>query len=414
MLMIAWMVLSMAADPSTTMVEVHGTTTCPPPAAVEAALAGLTPAREPVAAADVAELSDDGSQVVVTLRRATGELVAQKRLESNLSCSERARVAAVVIAAWEAKLATPPGSLTLVETTNATAAVAPTTTLVGRPDPARPAPPPAGSIRVEPGVALHASLAGVGVAPAGAVELAFVRSHRSLVPALAVFAVGTHATPISPGEATWSRYGLAAAAAGVAGSWTGYYQGCPGPTGSSDVIKMTLVESSGGSGQIDLVFGTNPPPPPATDATDYYPPGFMVGNSTFRTFEGVSYRAHSVTWQDRRLKFMLAAYQLWDDWCELQSSFPVANSLTGYSCTPGNGGSWSGPPDDECIASDGVRMTPVACAQFFLCGIGACTCDMCGCTGSTNYTDQFDLTFDGDLVTGVGTGCSVRLTRDTP
>jgi hypothetical protein len=204
--------------------------------------------------------------------------------------------------------------------------------------------------------------------------------------------------------------------AGVAGSWTGYYQGCPSPTGSSDVIKMTLVESAGGSGQIDLVFGTNPPPPPATDATDYYPPGFTFGNSLFNTFEGVSYRAHSVTWQDHRLKFLLAAYQVWDGWCQLQSSYRVAGALDGYACTRGTGGSWNnvGQPNEECIASDGFRMTPVPCAQFFLCGRNTCTCDMCGCAGSTTYTDQFDLTFDGDLVTGVGTGCSVRLTRDAP
>ena len=221
MVMIAWIgLLSLAADASTPIVEVRGTTTCPPPAAVETALAGLTPSRDAVAAADVAELTGDSAQVVVSLRRATGELVAHKRLDANLSCAERARVAAVVIAAWEAKLATPPGDLTLAETTNTNAnpSAAPVASASPQPPPVtvavvggRDAQRPTASVRVEPGVALHASLAGVGVAPAGAVDLAFVRPDRSFVPALAAFAVGTHATPVGLGEASWSRFGLTAA-----------------------------------------------------------------------------------------------------------------------------------------------------------------------------------------------------------
>lgn len=66
---------------------------------------------------------------------------------------------------------------------------------------------------------LAASLANGGLAAAGSVEAAFVRPGRSLAPALAAFATGTHATPLGIGEATWWRFGLAAIA-GFRHSWT--------------------------------------------------------------------------------------------------------------------------------------------------------------------------------------------------
>ena len=101
---------AVVADPSARALPVTGATTCPVPADVEAALTGLIPARDPELPPDVAELKDDTDSVVVTLRRGTGEPIGEKRLDPGLSCAQRARAAAVIVAAWEARLATPPAA----------------------------------------------------------------------------------------------------------------------------------------------------------------------------------------------------------------------------------------------------------------------------------------------------------------
>ena len=48
--------------------------------------------------------SNQAGSVTVRLSTARGEVVGEKRLPDRLSCSERAQAAAVVVAAWEARL----------------------------------------------------------------------------------------------------------------------------------------------------------------------------------------------------------------------------------------------------------------------------------------------------------------------
>jgi hypothetical protein len=134
--------------------------------------------------------------------------VAEKRLDAGLSCEQRARAAAVVIAAWEARLATQTGAL-------AVPPVAP---------PAPPVPPPGPSptvireqpqaapepIVVEPGIGLGASINGTTTAPAATVDVAFSRPDGLLVPAVAALIVGTHSKSVGPGDGSWRRYGLLA------------------------------------------------------------------------------------------------------------------------------------------------------------------------------------------------------------
>jgi hypothetical protein len=224
---IGLIVLSMVAVPSAIVaVEVRGAAACPQPAAVEAALTGLIAAGSPAVLDDVAELAEQGQDVVVSLRRVSGELIAEKQLDANLSCVERARVAAVVIAAWEAKLATQPGDLNVpVNAPAGTVVPLPVSSSVGEPaallsrrDSTGVLLPPGEPARFETGVTLGASLVGTTIAPAGAVAVSFVRPRRMLVPALAAFAVGAHTTAVGPGEASWSRLGISALA-GLRRSW---------------------------------------------------------------------------------------------------------------------------------------------------------------------------------------------------
>src|SRR4029079_13018406 len=165
-------------------------------------------------------------------------------------------------------------------------------------------------------------------------------------------------------------------------------------------------------------MGTATPPPPATSATESYPPG---ASATLRTsltvIDGFTYLAHAVTWQGTRLKFLLGRAQPYESWCALQSSYYVPDRAA-YNCIPGYGGTLSphgGDAGAVCIAQtdDGKTMTPISCAQLAMCN-AVCSCDACGCSASAFSQDEFDVTFDGDVVTGVGEGHNVRLTRVAP
>jgi len=234
----------------------------------------------------------------------------------------------------------------------------------------------------------------------------------------------TCAPVIIPGDGPYTL------APGVAGTWTGYFQG-GSPVSTSDAIEFSLQTQTDGSGDIRVFIGTGAPLPPATSATDYYPPGMMPDPSfdVPRLVEGVSYRAHAVTWEGTRLKFFLAQTEAWESWCALQTSYFV-NDSDRYNCIPGFGGTIAEHADGGpmCSTSDveGTRQTPVSCAQFSLCQSGQfCTCDSCGCAARSAYpgdptalqtgnASSFDVTFEGDLATGVGGGHNIRLTRAAP
>jgi len=214
--------------------------------------------------------------------------------------------------------------------------------------------------------------------------------------------------------------------AALAGTWTGYFQGSHLAVGA-DAIKLTIDQASDGSNQIHIVLGSTPPPPPATVATDPYPPSANNGPNAIgpiypQYLDGVAYPAHEVQWLGQRLKFMLAGWEGWDSWCLLQQSFKSTdNGVDSYSCVPGNGGgsSQSGPDGGQmCFAAVDPPGTnvPVDCDQFYACsrGISPCQCDACGCSKSMNTTASFDITFDGDVATGTGlNNFYLRLTRAT-
>ena len=62
---------------------------------------------------------------------------------------------------------------------------------------------------------------------------------------------------------------------GVDGVWTGFVQG--GTSGlNSDAIKLVLDQAADGTSQIHVIYGTGAPPPPATSATELYPPGWAL------------------------------------------------------------------------------------------------------------------------------------------
>jgi len=212
--------------------------------------------------------------------------------------------------------------------------------------------------------------------------------------------------------------------AGVTGVWTGYFQGTNLPVGQ-DAVTLTIDQAADGSNQIHAVFGTNPPPAPATVATDSYPAGTSTNPPSIPVpsyIEGFSYTGHEVQWIGQRLKFGVEPAEAWDSWCKLQQSYWVQYenpSSRSYNCVPGSGLMWSNDPTTQtCTAFlDEHTTVPVDCDQANMCSARVCQCDECGCAAPVDANSHFDITFDGDLVTGTGPtffGSNyLRLTRST-
>jgi hypothetical protein len=188
---------------------------------------------------------------------------------------------------------------------------------------------------------------------------------------------------------------------GVAGVWTGFVQG--GTSGlNSDAIKLVLDQAADGTSQIHVIYGTGAPPPPATSATELYPPGWeQMQVGLMSLFEGFPYLGHNVRWQQFgqqwRLTFQLVAYQGWESWCRLQTSYPV-DQEGHYNCIPGSG--WHTSPDGCFVDIAPGASVEFPCAQVQLCDFSRCTCDACGCAESQYSGNGFDLLFDGDAASG--------------
>ena len=98
---------AVAAAPPAVAVEISGIADCPSAAGVRAELTRLgtqPPASGEPGVADHAEVMGDARGVRVRLRRADGQIFAERSIATAPACGERAAAVAVVIATWEAEL----------------------------------------------------------------------------------------------------------------------------------------------------------------------------------------------------------------------------------------------------------------------------------------------------------------------
>jgi hypothetical protein len=205
-------------------VEVRGETRCPRPDEVSAALGRVLGLASPGAGGDVAELHEEDGSFVVVVRRASGELVGEKRVPATLACSVRAEIAAVSIAALEAQLSGVDAAPLPPPVAPLPPPVAPLPPLVAppaaAPTAAVPAPAPTvvrawpelrdgapARLEAEVGVAALASLNGTDVAPAGRIEVDIGRRGSAWDVGFAALAVGTHQIAVAPGQGAWWRWG---------------------------------------------------------------------------------------------------------------------------------------------------------------------------------------------------------------
>jgi hypothetical protein len=189
--------------------EVRSETQCPRAADVSEAVGRVLGAPAAGAPRDVAELREEGDALVITLRRASGEILGERRVPATLDCAVRARVAAVSIAALEAKLggdAAPPlpAPPLVVAAPVAAPPPPPVAAVVERTAPPVAAPPP---LSVELGASVLASFNGTDLAPGGQVEAALRRPTSATNLVLSALGVGPHRQEVSAGEARWWRLG---------------------------------------------------------------------------------------------------------------------------------------------------------------------------------------------------------------
>jgi len=206
----AWLLAAVPAEAPP--LAVRGSTSCPTAAEVSAALVGLVPPSRPLDARDVVELSGQGSSFSIRLRGGGKDVIAERLLPDSPSCEERARTAAVIVAAWEARLragappmwplpapAPAPAPLPAPKAGGADPAVGPVA--------ARAEAPPPEPLRVATSAAVLASVAGGGIAPAVMLEAKVLRTGSRFAVGVGALAVGTHATTVASGQGTWRRLG---------------------------------------------------------------------------------------------------------------------------------------------------------------------------------------------------------------
>ncbi len=272
----ALLLFALAADPALVPVTVRASGPCPSERAVNEALAALVAPADPLRAPDLAEIDLRGTMLVISLRRASGELVGRRELEAPAGCKERAASAAVILAAWETRLgAHPAGELSLpltpppLEGTTTTGAPPPrlTTPVASTDTPAtvrRPPPPaapavvpaaasphdPRGAV-VQVGGALFAAVNADNAAAAVAAEAAWSPAPSGFGIGGGALYVASHTTAVSPGVGSWRRLGVLADGRRRA-SWSGVWlEARAGLALTAVVIRGSSLADSGGGTTFD-------------------------------------------------------------------------------------------------------------------------------------------------------------------
>ncbi len=205
------------------------------------------------------------------------------------------------------------------------------------------------------------------------------------------------------------------------GTWNGYFENFTFPS-TSDVIQLALSQNPDGSGRVSVVLGMGPPPTPATDPAQTWPPRSqpLTVDDAIRLnetlIEGFVFGGYEVSLDGERLRFVINNYEPWQPYCQLQTSYFVQN-LGGYSCVPSVVASYEQPDGTSVYeASNGQQYSIM---QEFACDMGPppvfCACNSSGCGANVGYTTSFDITFAGSTADGNvlinGGGHDVKLTQ---
>jgi hypothetical protein len=183
---------------------VTGNTACPTPEEVNRALASLLPPGEPKSGAEArAELADEGSSLRLQLLGGNGNIQSEVHLAREGSCANMADTAAVVLAAWAARL---DADVSLgFETPRAPAASPPPARLLAAPPPGPASRRWAASLAAGLFSSVEDTSGAPTFAPAGSIELRLRAVDGAWGGRVGAAATGSHERTIGAGRAIWRR-----------------------------------------------------------------------------------------------------------------------------------------------------------------------------------------------------------------
>jgi hypothetical protein len=216
--------------------------------------------------------------------------------------------------------------------------------------------------------------------------------------------------------------------------WDGYVEGVTFPSGS-DRVRLELDQN--GEGYLEI--GDIPALAPPTDPTADYPgDGLDLGvDPDTLLHEGFHYTVRNAAVEEKRIRLSVATRELYEDWCELQTSYAnqdPGNGAPAYSCAPPShsGFMYDGkcyigtpaPPSLDSGAPSGFTPGPDSiefnCLQAHYCSGSTdqqlCSCTADGCVAHDNVALTLDAALDknGKELTGTliwTDNSTVRLTR---
>ena len=192
-------------------------------------------------------------------------------------------------------------------------------------------------------------------------------------------------------------------------------------------VQLTLARDASGAVagtlQIDGTALTDrpldpaPPYPPAKDPNVGYPLG--ADPRTYTEYVnvlpgGIPYRVLDGHFDNGRLTFAWSPYDLWHDWCALQTSYRwmVGDHAFAF-CVPQDRTQWTEldegrivlctSADFEPLCSSGDDLLPCPCLEegHPRCTPAYCQCDDTGCDANVGwFLNQVELSVDGETMTG--------------
>ena len=209
-----------------------------------------------------------------------------------------------------------------------------------------------------------------------------------------------------------------------AASWEGYAEAYEFDS-ASDALRIVLDENGNGTFEV----GDAPALPPPSDPEVGYPPAGTSSQTNPQPadglFSGFAYTVLGATVEERRLRFSVYPYEIYREWCELQT--PVldeANSTperSFYECVPNTQQTYRA---GQCtfVNPDTGEDEPIDCGKLGLCSTGGacyCTANDCSIPDVSEYRGAIvevdaALEEDGDELEGTLTvdgNVTIRLTR---
>jgi hypothetical protein len=162
-----------------------------------------------------------------------------------------------------------------------------------------------------------------------------------------------------------------------AGNWDGYGEAVTFDASGSDRIRISL--ATDGSGTVRFGEAASLPVPAVADLpTAYFPNLDNVGSFGIETISGVDFSVHDTMLTGKHLRFNIAGYEAWTEYCSIIPPLSDPQSPTGYSCST-----------SAQLGASG-------------CGAGVCICDENECQAQEALGSHVgDALFDGTLE-GIG------------